>query len=116
MYELSETTHEDLKRVLASTFVEEPVSGDFLAHAQLYTFADKYMVDELKKLVLHKLHRDLMWLDPNTKTVAEVARVIQYVEANPETDAVSGEKGKLGWEVGMGPLRELVVAYAACDH
>ena len=46
--------------------IEAPDDYDFtpllLAHAKLYTLADRYMIQSLKDLSLHKLHRDLQCL------------------------------------------------------
>jgi hypothetical protein len=47
-------------------------------HAKLYMCADMYLVDELKQMCLHRLHRDLRLVNVNPKSIEEVVNLISY--------------------------------------
>lgn len=76
----------------------------FLAHARLYTFAGMRLVDSLKQLALHKLHRTLLDFQLYYQRVGDVLALARYAYENgPDR----GADGKLD------ELRELVVEYMA---
>ncbi|TAQ85295.1 hypothetical protein B7494_g6393 [Chlorociboria aeruginascens] len=79
-------------------------SNVFLAHASLYILGDYHLIDSLKALALHKLHKTLhiFQLNENVEDIIDLARL-----------AYSNE-GK-GVEGGIGGLRDLVCRYMAVN-
>ncbi|KAJ9653420.1 hypothetical protein H2201_009145, partial [Coniosporium apollinis] len=75
----------------------------FLCHARLYVFADKYDIDTLKRLSLHKLQRTLAIFTLYNERVGDVVELMRYSYSN--TADRSGT---------IDDLRLLVVHYAAC--
>lgn len=99
-YHLDANGHRDLANLSPP---DEP-TDEVRCHAKLYVFADKWMVEFLKKLCLHKLHRDLVTLDVS-QNVAEVVKLLKYTY----------EHTAQGWGdwPGVGKdLRDLFMAYA----
>jgi hypothetical protein len=81
----------------------EEYSKVFLCHAQLYIFADKYDISELKGLSLHKLHRTLVEFTLFPQRVGDIVDLIRFSYSN--TFDSPGRRDQ---------LRDLVVQYAAC--
>jgi hypothetical protein len=71
----------------------------FLTHAKLYVLADKYLVENLRALCLHKLHKTLVEFTLYQKRVNDVLALVEYVFSD-KTQATSEE-----------PLRALVLEY-----
>ena len=65
-----------------------------------------YLVESLKELCLHKLHRDLLAFDLKKDNVKEVIDLLEYTYEN--TADVDNGSGGVGTD-----LRNLVMAYAA---
>lgn len=86
---------------------EDAISNDFVLHGQLWVFADEYIIEPLKGLALHKLHRDLLAYDIRPEHSYEVIQLIRYTFEN--TAATRKEVCATQLD-----LRELVVHYAAC--
>jgi hypothetical protein len=89
----------------------EPVSNSnstqdytsvFLAHARLYVFADKYLVEPLKQLVLRKLHQTLVGFELYPERIGDVVELVRFVYSD---DNMSGN--------GVNELRALVTMYIA---
>ena len=51
---------QEVRNYLSAAFPHDLPSKRLRVHAQLYQFADMYMIEHLKQLVLHKFHRDLI--------------------------------------------------------
>jgi hypothetical protein len=92
----------------------EPVSNSapnqdftpiFLAHARLYTFADKSLIHPLKELALYKLHKTLMEFRLYNQRVGDIVQLADYAYVH---GANRSEYGKVD------ELRSLVVEYMAC--
>jgi len=81
----------------------EEYSKVFLCHAQLYVFADKYDISDLKDLSLHKLHRTLVEFTVFPQRVGDIVDLIRYSYSN--TFDSPGRRDQ---------LRDLVIQYAAC--
>ena len=75
----------------------------FLCHVQLYVFAEKYDIDPLRRLSLHKLQRTLAGYTLYDERVGDVVELIRYSYSN--TTDHSGHTDD---------LRSLVTHYAAC--
>ena len=76
----------------------------FLGHAQLYVFGDKWDVEPLKILVLHKLHVTLCEYNPYESRYSNVIELIRYTYAHTPC------------RKRMDPLRELVIQYVAHEQ
>ncbi|KAI9788409.1 MAG: hypothetical protein M1816_006934 [Peltula sp. TS41687] len=75
----------------------------FLSHARLYVFADKYDIEPLRNLCLHKLHRTLVKFTLYEERAGDIIELMRYAYSN--TPDRSGSKDG---------LRSLVAHYAAC--
>lgn len=75
-----------------------------LRHAQLYSFADKWGIQDLRRLTLSKLHKTLTMFEMFPSSVADIVALIRYAfcdENTPDKDD------------GMDELRDLVLCFAA---
>lgn len=73
----------------------------FLGHAKLYILADKYLVDELKELILHKLRSTLQAFELHNTRVVDIVELARFVYSNYD---------------GLVELRTLVVEYVVLRH
>lgn len=78
----------------------------FLAHAELYVFADKYGINTLKQTVLHKLHKTLAIYTINPTDIRAIIELIRYTFSEDNT---------LDQDNYVEDLRELVIAYIASE-
>ncbi|MCJ1429633.1 hypothetical protein MMC29_007548 [Sticta canariensis] len=78
----------------------------FLAHAELYVFADKYGINSLKQTVLHKLHKTLAIYTINPADIRAIIELIRYTFSDDNT---------LDLDNHVEDLRELVIAYIASE-
>ena len=76
-----------------------------LAHASLYILGDYQLIDSLKMLALHKLHRTLCNFHLNSYNMADIVDLARYAYT---------EEGK-GTEEGIGELRSMVCHYMAIN-
>jgi hypothetical protein len=76
--------------------------AEALCHVQLYVFAEKYQINDLKDLVIRKLHKALMDTAFHPLRVGEFVELIQLAYENTP-DLKSKEE----------PLRNLLAHYAA---
>ena len=72
----------------------------FLGHARLYVFADKWGIEALKTLSLHKLHKTLVTITPYSARLDDVAELVRYTYAH--TPGLAHE---------MNALQSLVMKY-----
>ncbi|ETN44600.1 uncharacterized protein HMPREF1541_10270 [Cyphellophora europaea CBS 101466] len=98
VYALETKSHAEARTYLEN--LDPPVrpTNAIRCHAKLYVFAQQWMIEPLKKLCLHKLHRDLQSLAPADNFI-EIIRLLSYTYENTST-VIDKE------------LRELVSAYA----
>lgn len=82
----------------------EDYSPVFLGHAQLYVFAEKWGIDALQTLVLHKLHATLYAYKPYKARYSDVVELIKYTYQNTPT------------QKRMEGLRALVTKYVAQEQ
>jgi hypothetical protein len=75
----------------------------FLAHAALYALGDLWLIDSLKVLALHKLHKTLCVYKLDSDDVDDIIDLARYAYT---------EEGK-GFESGVGELRSLICQYMA---
>ncbi|KAK2759335.1 hypothetical protein FQN54_002813 [Arachnomyces sp. PD_36] len=94
----------------ASIFFDPPTNDKpstdftpvFLSHVELYIFADRYDVPDLRDLCLYKLHQTLIHFIIFPERVGDISRMVEYVYN--ETPEKEGESDR---------LRELVAHYAS---
>lgn len=84
----------------------EDVGGVLLGYARLYIFADRYLIEGLKKCALRRLRAYLVELDIFPVTRGGVVELVRYAYDNQCTDASVG-----GGQ--MDPLRSMVVEFVA---
>ncbi|KAF2741439.1 hypothetical protein EJ04DRAFT_571529 [Polyplosphaeria fusca] len=77
----------------------------FLAHARLYTIADKYLIESLRGLVVHKLQQTLKGFTLHKSRVNDVIELIRYRYVYSEDHML------FGWST----LRFMVVEYVVCE-
>ena len=78
---------------------------DFLAHARIYVFADKYAIGPLRMLSLHKLHCSLV---AHTLSVGRIGKIVQLLRWTYQ-NTCDGSSGSA-----IDELRSLTALYAAC--
>jgi hypothetical protein len=72
----------------------------FLSHARVYVFGDKYDIEKLRGLALHKLHKTLQVFHIFHKRIGDIVELVRYSYDNTrDTD----------------DLRDLVTHYVACN-
>lgn len=91
---------------IANTSPSQNFIPVFLAHAQLYTFADMRMAQRLKSLVLHKLHETLVKFRLFPERLGDVAELVKYAYEHGEDRAVTGR---------IDALRELAVGFVIAE-
>jgi hypothetical protein len=85
---------------------EQDFTKVFLAHAQLYTFADMRLVRPLKQLALHKLHTTLANFSLYQERLGDVLELARYAYEHGEDRSEEGR---------VDELRRLVVEFIACE-
>ncbi|KAH7381710.1 hypothetical protein BKA66DRAFT_418819, partial [Pyrenochaeta sp. MPI-SDFR-AT-0127] len=90
----------------ANSTVQQNFTPVFLAHARLYTFAGMRMVEPLKNLALHKLHKTLLDFKLYHQRVGDVVELARYAYEHGKDREDDGT---------MDELRTLVVEYLACE-
>ena len=77
-----------------------------LGHAQLYVFAEKWGIEALKTLTLHKLHKTLASFTLYAARRPDIVELLRYTYSDEHTlDRVSA----------VDNLRSLVILYTACE-
>ena len=77
----------------------------FLGHARLYIFAEERMIDDLKTLCLHKLHKTLMSFTLYEDRRTDIVELVRYAYAVLTKDMDDDPDG----------LRALVTHYVTCE-
>lgn len=104
-------TADTFRKHLSTLTPPDPITDQVSCHARLYIFAECYMIEPLKEICLHKLHRDLVLLELTTVSAEEVVKLIDYTyEQTWET--IPSKEGVLKEGPGQ-KLRELVCVYTA---
>lgn len=78
----------------------------FLGHAHLYVFADKWGIESLKALALHKLHRTLVEFTLSGDRCGDIAELVNFSYSNDNTPDL---------ENSIDALRALVTQYVMCE-
>lgn len=81
----------------------EDYTDVFLAHAQLYVFADRYDVEGLQRLSLSKLHDTLVKFNLYSERVADVVTLLKYTYQHTSNRTEQIDE-----------LRSLVIGYVCC--
>ncbi|KFY95100.1 hypothetical protein V500_02951 [Pseudogymnoascus sp. VKM F-4518 (FW-2643)] len=90
--------------VRQNSTAEEDYTSVFLGHARLYVFADKWGIEALKTLSLHKLHKTLLTFTLYSARLSDVVELVRYTYAH--TPDLAHE---------MDDLRSLVMEYLTCE-
>jgi hypothetical protein len=77
----------------------------FLTHSRLYVLADKYGVESLKRLSLHKLHKTLEGFTLFEERIEDIAELVRFSYCNDNTP-----------DEGTDELRQLVLKFVASRH
>lgn len=104
-------TDYELRQYLKNCVPKDEETDQIVSHARLFVFADRYDIQPLQALSLHKLHRDLVQFKPSEDNAADLVALIEYVYENTmgagEVDGYAG--------IPEGSLRDVVALYAACN-
>lgn len=113
-YDVGKIKHKDFSKNLKFRRPFIRMSGDLLAHAKLWVFADRYLIQDLKDLCLHMLHRELLFFNINRYSVLEIFELLSYVY-DPENTRNSDEDTlDNGEELYVNELKGLAISYATC--
>jgi hypothetical protein len=91
-----------LSEVTPNTGPAQDYTPVFLSHACLYVLADKYGIEPLSSLVLHKLHETLMSFTLYSVRTNDIIDLIRYIYSNTH-------------DYGDERLRVLVLEYVASE-
>lgn len=78
-------------------------------HAKLFVLADMYLIEPLKALCLHRLHRDLRVTEPRGQAVPEFVDLLTYSYNNTSGSDVKNQPAS------GSDLRDLIMAYASAN-
>jgi hypothetical protein len=90
----------------ANQLEEEDYTPVFLGHAHLYAFAEKWGIESLKALALHKLHQTLAEFTLCQARCGDIVELVSFAYSNDNTPDL---------ENGMDALRALVTQYVMCE-
>lgn len=88
--------------ITPNSHAKQDYTGVFLAHARLYVFADKYGIEPLESLSLHKLHITLKSFTLYRARIGDILKLVRYAYEN-------------GRDYESNKLRALVSEYVACE-
>jgi len=89
---------------IANSKPTEDCTTVFLAHARLYVLADKYGIEPLRSLGLHKLHKTLVGFTLYKARIGDVVELARYAYSDDHTA-----------DYGNDELRTLISEYVACE-
>jgi hypothetical protein len=84
----------------------EDYTAVFLGHAQLYVFAEKWGIEDLKTLALFKLHKTLVSFTLYAARRPDIVELLRCAYSNDHTPDLVDT---------VDDLRSLVMLYAACE-
>ena len=87
-----------------SLLARDQTTGDLVAQARVWVFADCYGITDLNDISLFKLHRELCDFPVDNRSVKKVIELVDYVYANT-SDVEKVEELA---------LRDLVIKYIIC--
>ena len=88
--------------------LEESKADDFLRHARVYVFADKYDITKLQDLALDKLHQMLLLSFDNARNQTEsIVDLVRFSYSNVNT-----RDTEVGQDIDS--LRRMVIHFVAC--
>lgn len=99
----SSTCFKEKCETRANTSALEDYTPVFLGHTRLYAFAEKYGIESLKSVVLHKLHETLRLFTPYESRYGDIVELLR------DTYDKTPTRRRLE------PLRELVTQYIASE-
>lgn len=85
-----------------ATFCPNP---DFLAHAKIYVFASRYLINPLREQCLKSLHRDLCSFSLNKETASYLLDLLEYIYEQTNRQEPDG----------CYSIRILVILYISCE-
>jgi hypothetical protein len=86
--------------------VEEDYTPVFLGHARLYVLAEKWGIEALKILTLHKLHRTLVTFTLYKVRRGDIVELANFAYSNENTPDLEDD---------VDALRALVIHYITCE-
>jgi len=92
----------NLCKTTPNSYVKQDYTGVFLAHARLYVFANKYGIEPLESLSLHKLHVTLKSFTLYRARIGDILKLVRYAYKN-------------GPDYESNKLRALVSEYITCE-
>lgn len=99
VYDVNGMHHQIFASKLDNALPPVARSNDVSCHAKLYSFAMTYMIDGLRSVCLHMLHRDLVDLTLSAETIASVIELVDFAYANTAGDDQSAPGGELRYLV-----------------
>jgi hypothetical protein len=78
---------------------------NLLAHAKIYVFAERYLIDSLRNQCLKSLHRDLCNFSLNLQNMKQILDLLKYTYEQTSRQSSAGTNS----------LRSVVIHYASCE-
>ena len=102
-------SHKDLEKTCEPAAFDSDMSYSsvFLGHAAIYVLGDFNLIDSLKAIALHRLHKTLCYFILNEDNAADVINLARYAYSEEGSEGMPGEQ--------MGQLRKLVCNYMATN-
>lgn len=91
---------------------DEPTDA-LLSHARLFVFADRYDIQPLEELSIHKLHRDLVSFKLLPENIPELVALLEFTYAN----TMESDDDQENWQFTTTEcrLKDLVIQYLVCN-
>lgn len=97
------TSDEQLAAANGDLSSASPTTQSLLYHAKIYSFAEIYLIDNLRILSLRKLHASLQGFDLTLRTSEDILELLEFAYTHTARQEASENE-----------LRALIVHYAAC--
>lgn len=78
---------------------------NLLAHAKIYVFAERYLIDSLRDQCLKSLHRDLCNFSLNLQNIEQILDLLEYTYEQTSRQSSAGTNS----------LRSVVLHYVSCE-
>ena len=106
-YGVGPYTHSEVQESVDKILPKVRKSFNFVAHAKVYVFAEKWLIKDLQEMAVHLLHRDLHpWYEILVCDTQNVIDLIRYIYENGQQ--------KMGSEE-VSPLKEVALEYIAIN-
>ena len=106
-YGVGPYTHSEIREIIDKKAPEVRKSFNFVAHAKVFVFAEKWEIAELQKLAVHLLHRDLTPCSPiDFYAVENLLDLVRYIYNHNDQEMGSEE---------VSPVKEVALEYMAIN-